>query len=165
MYLSRSCKTECTNAWYNVRNAAVCIVYVWMGGHQLLPGKQSAEPMPWHVSKFLTPKTHQNLSKYWCTAMAVVSSAQIQWAAVTEPEPAQHLWEGIHVVQALSSTGRMSSKSQRCTEPFINCDNWAIILRHPGQQASSLLLAVLYFQNIPLTSAVSFRHPRSALCF
>lgn len=46
MYLSRSSKGERANASHNVRNAAVCIVYVWMRGHQLLPGKQRLQSSP-----------------------------------------------------------------------------------------------------------------------
>lgn len=77
MYLSRSSKGERTNASYNVRNAAVCIVYVWMGGHQLLPGKQRLQSpclgtyinaWPWD-----TPKPQQVLVQ---STIATLSSAQ-----------------------------------------------------------------------------------------
>lgn len=77
MYLSRSRKGKRTNASYNVRNAAVCIVYVWKGGHQLLPGKQRLQSprldtytntWPWDM-----PKRQQVLVR---SRMAAFSSAQ-----------------------------------------------------------------------------------------
>lgn len=76
MYLSRSCKKECTNAWYNARNATVCIVYVWMGGHQLLPGKQSLQsPCPGMYINFWPWDTLKLQLILMQSIMAVVSSA------------------------------------------------------------------------------------------
>lgn len=139
-----------------------------MGGHQLLPGKQSLQSpclgmyinfWPWD-----TLKPQQVLVQ---STMAVVSSTRIQRAAATEPEPAQLLWEAIHVVQALSSIGRTRSKSQVLQEAI--CQLWQLsyypeTTRKTGI-LSNLLVAVLYFKNTLVTSAILFRHPRSVLCF
>lgn len=168
MYLSRSCKTECTNAWYNARNATVCIVYVWMGGHQLLPEKQSLQSpclgmyinfWPWD-----TLKPQQMLVQ---STMAVVSSVpnpvgSSHWTrASSAPLRSHPCGEGP------DSTGRMSSKSQVLQEAI--CQLWQLSY-YPETTwktgiLSHLLVAVLYFQNTLVTSAILFRHPRSVLCF
>lgn len=136
MYLSRSRKGKHANASYNVRNAAVCIVYVWMGGHQLLPGKQRLQSPRLGAYTIPDPAICRNLSKYWCGQGWLRSQVlRIQQAAVAEPQPAQLLGEGVHLVQALSSTGRTSSKSQRHEEPLVNRDKWAVILKNSNQQA------------------------------
>lgn len=126
---------------------------------------KSAEPMPWHVSKCLTPRHTETSAStgavsngcgFKCSKSSGLQSLnQSRLSTFAKASMCSRLWAVLEQWAPRAGTAR--SLLLTVTTELLSWDT--------GQQAFSLLLAVLYFQNIPVTSAVLFRHPRSALCF
>lgn len=152
MYLSRSSKGERTNASYNVRNAAACIVYVWMGGHQLQPGKQRLQ----------SPRLGTG-TNVWSRDMLKPQQVLV-WSTMAAFASAQHPAGSSHWPTASSAPLRRGSFSagfeqhwkNKLREPALQddaCQPWQLNC-HPEKLWSAgillyLLVVVPYFQNIP----------------